>query len=445
MANILDYLDWFGDVPFDTMGFNEVDNVILAQLAYCNLENVVPTVEDGGWISMAETARRFVELNGKDQIYGWAGVVSPYTVLLPQKMAASRRFGGARLGRLFSRLDAASSEQLCVFHVKLPDGSTYVSFRGTDDTVTGWREDFEMTYRTVPSQVDALGYIEETCRDIEGPIMLGGHSKGGNVAVFAASLCTDEVRDKISVVWNDDGPGFDPEVLPPEAIDRIRDRLRTYVPQFDIVAQLLSVSEPTKIVVSDEEGVMAHSALSWQVLGPRFVAAVPQELSATAVNHAFDLWLGSADHDKRRHVFTEFFDLLGRAGVGTLSDLMSGDPAIVAGVTAQIASADLETREYLLDLVTALTSNFVQRQVSAAAHATTQTVKSLLDGEHPLINEETPLDLDEMNRYQRYVARRRTLRNVVRWLGLDRWPVRAALAGAAGAVVALVVRKRLRG
>lgn len=98
MANILDYLDWFGDVPLDTMGFNEVDNVILAQLAYCNLENVVPTVEDGGWISMAETARRFVELNGKDQIYGWAGVVSPYTVLLPQKMAASRRFGGARLG-----------------------------------------------------------------------------------------------------------------------------------------------------------------------------------------------------------------------------------------------------------------------------------------------------------------------------------------------------------
>ena len=286
MADILDYLDWYGDVPLEAVPFNEVDNVVLAQLSYCALEGVVPTVAEGGTVTMAEAAERFLEVNGKEQIYGWAGVVSPYTVLLPQKLAAGRRFRDARLGRLHARLDARSGEQLCVFHVGLSDGSTYVTFRGTDDTVVGWREDFEMTYDVVPSQTDAATYLDVTCGDVPAPIMVGGHSKGGNLAVYGAAMCGEAVRGKVSVIWNNDGPGFDPEVLPEESIAPVRDRIRTYVPEFDVVGQLLSVGEPTKVVASDERGVMQHSALSWQVLGPSFVESPGILPEARAVNRA---------------------------------------------------------------------------------------------------------------------------------------------------------------
>ncbi len=449
MADILDYLDWYGDVPLEAVPFNEVDNVVLAQLSYCALEGVVPTVAEGGTVTMAEAAERFLEVNGKEQIYGWAGVVSPYTVLLPQKLAAGRRFRDARLGRLHARLDARSGEQLCVFHVGLSDGSTYVTFRGTDDTVVGWREDFEMTYDVVPSQTDAATYLDVTCGDVPAPIMVGGHSKGGNLAVYGAAMCGEAVRGKVSVIWNNDGPGFDPEVLPEESIAPVRDRIRTYVPEFDVVGQLLSVGEPTKVVASDERGVMQHSALSWQVLGPSFVESPGILPEARAVNRAFDSWLDSADREKRRHVCTAFFDSLQDVGVEGLSDLMSGDPEIVAGVTARIAGAEPEVRDYIMDLLGVLASGYMQTRVSQAAQATTETVHQLLGGGaalggEPVFDETGPLDPAEMRRYQRYIGRKRTLDNARRWLGLDRPAVRAVLGAAAGTAVGVLLFKALR-
>ncbi len=449
MADILDYLDWYGDVPLEAVPFNEVDNVVLAQLSYCALEGVVPTVAEGGTVTMAEAAERFLEVNGKEQIYGWAGVVSPYTVLLPQKLAAGRRFRDARLGRLHARLDARSGEQLCVFHVGLSDGSTYVTFRGTDDTVVGWREDFEMTYDVVSSQTDAATYLDVTCGDVPAPIMVGGHSKGGNLAVYGAAMCGEAVRGKVSVIWNNDGPGFDPEVLPEESIAPVRDRIRTYVPEFDVVGQLLSVGEPTKVVASDERGVMQHSALSWQVLGPSFVESPGILPEARAVNRAFDSWLDSADREKRRHVFTAFFDSLQDVGVEGLSDLMSGDPEIVAGVTARIAGAEPEVRDYIMDLLGVLASGYMQTRVSQAAQATTETVHQLLGGGaalggEPVFDETGPLDPAEMRRYQRYIGRKRTLDNARRWLGLDRPAVRAVLGAAAGTAVGVLLFKALR-
>lgn len=449
MANVLDYLDWYGDVPLDAVPFNEVDNAALAQLSYCAFEGVVPTVAQGGSISMGEAAERFLEVNGKEEIYGAAGVVSPLSALLPQKLAAGRRFGSARLSRFHSRFDVEDSEQLCVFHIELPDGSTYVTFRGTDDTLVGWREDFEMTYAQIPSQTDAATYINATCADVDGPLMLGGHSKGGNLAVFAGATCDACVREKIAAIWNNDGPGFDPEVLPDERLEPVRGLVRTYVPEFDVVGQLLSVGEPTKVVASTERGVMQHSLMSWQVLGQAFVETPGILPEAQAVNRAFDTWLGSADHEKRRHVFNAFFDSLQKAGVSGLSDLMSGDPAIVTGVTAQIATLDPETRSYITDLLGVLAGGYMQSRVSMAAHATTETVQQIIDNgavraAAPSIDETGPLDISEMRRYQAYLARQRAKENLYRWLGLDRPKVRAALGAAAGTMAAALAWKALR-
>ncbi len=229
----------------------------------------------------------------------------------------------------------------------------------------------------------------------------------------------------------------------------MRDRIRTYVPEFDVVGQLLSVGEPTKVVASDERGVMQHSALSWQVLGPSFVESPGILPEARAVNRAFDSWLDSADREKRRHVFTAFFDSLQDVGVEGLSDLMSGDPEIVAGVTARIAGAEPEVRDYIMDLLGVLASGYMQTRVSQAAQATTETVHQLLGGGaalggEPVFDETGPLDPAEMRRYQRYIGRKRTLDNARRWLGLDRPAVRAVLGAAAGTAVGVLLFKALR-
>ncbi|MDJ1122381.1 DUF2974 domain-containing protein [Olsenella sp. YH-ols2217] len=436
MANMLDYLDWFGDVPLDQVPFNEVDNAILAQLSYVAFEGVVPWATEDTWVTMAEAAEEFRKLHGKGTIYGHAGVISPLTSLLPQKLAEGRRFSGALVGRLHSRTDVAESEQLAVFQVRLSDGSTYVTFRGTDDTIVGWREDFEMTYGTVTSQRDAVTYLNVTCADIPAPIMVGGHSKGGNLAVYAAALCDQAVRDKISVVWNDDGPGFDEGVLPASALDRIRDRVRTYVPAFDVVGQLLDVLEPTKIVLSSDQGVMQHSAMGWQVRGTEFVGVEPQELlpSARKVNAAFDQWLGSANQEKRRELFGEFFDCLEAAGVRTLSDLLSGDPSVVTSVVSQMADADPAMRDYVIGLLMELASITLQDSAAQLAETAGAAVQDFV-APAPALDPETPLSAEEMARYRRTETRRRRFSSLARLLGLTTQGLQAVLAVAGGATL----------
>lgn len=454
MADMLDYLDWFSDVPLAEVPFNEVDNAILAQLAYCALEGVVPTAEEGGAISMAEADVRYRQIHDKESIYGSAGVISPYTALLPGRLGNSARFGNAQLSCLYSHLDAASAEQFCAFHIALDDGSTYVTFRGTDDTLVGWREDFEMTYGTVASQRSAVDYLNATCASTSGPLMVGGHSKGGNLAIYGAALCDKSIQDRIAHVWNNDGPGFDKGVLAAEKLAAIQGRISTFVPVFDVVGQLLSVTQDAKIVESDATGIMQHSAMSWQVRGPRFVAADPQELlpGAVRLNQAFDRWLSETDEQERKHVFTAFFDALEAIPVTTLSDLMSGDPAILAAVAEKLVNAEAKTRDYIMDLLGVLASGYMQERVTTVAQMTQDTVAAVMDSPMgyrgaPQMDEAEPLSPEELRRYRRYLGRQKAWENVAKLLGVRVSRLKKGCAVAAGALgaaalVSAVVRSR---
>ncbi|BCV19287.1 hypothetical protein ATOBIA_N15770 [Atopobiaceae bacterium P1] len=454
MADMLDYLDWFGDISLAEVPFNEVDNAILSQLAYCALEGVVPSVEEGGAISMAQADVRYRQLHDKESIYGSAGVISPYTALLPGRLGASKRFGNARLSNLYSHLDAESAEQFCAFHIALDDGSTYVTFRGTDDTLVGWREDFEMTYGTVASQRSAVDYLNATCASTSGPLMVGGHSKGGNLAIYGAALCATPIQDRIARVWNNDGPGFDKGVLAAEKLSAIQERISTFIPVFDVVGQLLSVTQDAKIVESDATGIMQHSAMSWQVRGPRFVAASPQELlpAAKSLNQAFDRWLSETTDQERKHVFTAFFDALAAIPVTTLSDLMSGDPAILAAVTEKLVNADPKTRDYIMDLLGVLAGGYMQERVTTVAQMTQDTVAAMIDNPMnrrgaPQMDETEPLSPEELRRYRRYLGREQAWENVAKLLGtrasrLKKGCAVAAGALGAGALISAIVRRR---
>ena len=454
MADMLDYLDWFGDIPLAEVPFNEVDNAILSQLAYCAVEGVVPTVEEGGAISMAEADARYRQLHDKESIYGSAGVISPYTALLPGRLGNCTRFCDAQLSCLYSHLDAATAEQFCAFHIALDDGSTYVAFRGTDDTLVGWREDFEMTYGVVTSQRSAVDYLNSTCASGSGPLLVGGHSKGGNLAIYGAALCEAPIQNRITHVWNNDGPGFDQGILPAEKLATIQGRISTFVPVFDVVGQLLSVTQDAKIVESDATGIMQHSAMSWQVMGTQFVAADPQELlpAAVSLNQAFDRWLSETTEQERKHVFTAFFDALAAIPVTTLSDLMSGDPAILAAVTEKLVNADPKTRDYIMDLLGVLAGGYMQERVTTVAQMTQDTVAAMMDNpmSHrgaPQMDEAEPLSPEELRRYRRYLGREQAWENVAKLLGvrvsrLKKGCAVAASALGAGALISALVRRR---
>ncbi len=364
MANMLDYLDWRGDVSFKQSPFNEVDNVILAQLSYLDLEGIIPTIEEGGSISMTGLAEKYRAMGRNDEMNNYEGVVDPLTKYLPDKMAAGQRFREMRFSKLQSTFDKENQEQFFAFHASLPHHTTYISFRGTDNTLLGWRENFAMTYTTAAAQIEALRYVHATCKNPLQKIMLGGHSKGANLAMYAGALVNPKVQKRIVKIWDNDGPGFREQTLSRETLAAIRPKIYTILPVFDVVGQLLYAPEADKLIKSSAEGIYQHSALSWLVERDAFVAATNQEIDQEAepIFSAFNSWFRSASPEKRRAIFTEFFDMLDHAHIRTLSELLSADPEMLASLLQELPNTNKETRDYAIDFFMRLVGNIANNK-----------------------------------------------------------------------------------
>lgn len=212
MGNIIDYIDWRGDLPLSVDPFNEVDNLILSQLAYFDFSGLVP--EPGrqdyarGFEIIEKANRRSRtltdQLNAKDVPERFRQLP-----LLLLKVAASVRFGNMRYTNYMNIVDSSKDEQLAAITYILDDGSYYVAFRGTDDSLIGWKEDFDFSYmHQTAGQRDAVSYMDSTLTGVIADIRVGGHSKGGNFAVYAAAFCNPAVNERILTVYSNDGPGF---------------------------------------------------------------------------------------------------------------------------------------------------------------------------------------------------------------------------------------------
>ena len=156
--------------------------------------------------------------------------------------------------------------------VLLEDGSAFLAFRGTDGTLVGWKEDFNLSFLdVVPAQLEAADYVQTFAAGFSGPLRLGGHSKGGNLAVAGAALAGMKARDQIRSVWSFDGPGLNAYLLARPGYSELLTRIRSFVPKSSVVGLLLAHEEPYTVVDSDQEGLFQHDPYSWQVQGPGFV------------------------------------------------------------------------------------------------------------------------------------------------------------------------------
>ena len=268
MANAIDYLDWRGDVPLSLDGFNEVDGLIICKLTSLDFTGIVP--EDGE-LGFADALGEYFKRHGEEDRR--LGVLLPAgTVTMAKKLLASRRFAGLVISNYINRVDGANAEQFCALTARLPDGTRYAAFRGTDDTIAAWREDFNMSAQdAVPAQLDAAAYLTRLGWEYDGAVRVGGHSKGGNLAVYAAMSAPEELQERISDVYNYDGPGFRFSVAAEAGFMRVRDKIRMFVPQHSMVGVLLANDCPYSIVESSASGVSAHNGFTWQVYGRRFV------------------------------------------------------------------------------------------------------------------------------------------------------------------------------
>ncbi len=316
MANLFDYLDWRGDLDFRMIPPNPVDALVFSTLAYINFSGIVPEAVDG-WVGLQEAAKGlFVVPN----VEGRLRIRNDLELL--RRCAGTKRFGSCKLGFYRDVLIREQETQFAAMTFLLSDGSAFVAFRGTDYTMTGWKEDFNMSFQeVVPAQLAAEAYLREFAEVCTNPLYICGHSKGGNLAVFAGAKCGESIQRRIVGVYNNDGPGFQQSMMVDAGYQAIVPRIFTYVPQSSVIGMLLEHEEPFIVVKSTQVGLMQHDPYSWSVLGGDFVQQEEVTAESRFIDRALKNWLADMSIEDRNTFVDTVFEVIETSGVDSTRDL----------------------------------------------------------------------------------------------------------------------------
>ncbi len=353
VENILDYIDWRGDLTLAQSPFNEVDNLILAELAFVDFADIVPSFDAGGGpVTLHDAAELyFARESGTGEEMG---VLVPDAIPeLLRRCAQSARFGDILLYGYDAQIDRAREKQFAAVTMQLSDGTVYVAYRGTDDTLVGWKEDFNMSFLpVVPSQEESLVYLRRTAQVYRrAKLRLGGHSKGGNLAVYSAVQCGEEIQRRIVAVYNNDGPGFSSDILQTEAYRRMEGRILTIVPQSSVVGMLLTHAESYAVVCSGQTGLWQHDGFSWAVRGASFVYLDDISSEGRFYDAALKELVARLTPAQREAFSNALFEVLSATDAQTLTELREDGLRAAAAMVRTIGDLDKPTRAALRDTV----------------------------------------------------------------------------------------------
>lgn len=313
--NIVDYVDMRGDLTFAERPFNEVDNLVLAELAYAEMKDIVADT-DTFTVSLAELYEKYVALGYQSLL-----VNDPKPLL--ERVAAAPRYQGVRLGAYVDRVDPEQEVQFAGVTFMLDDGTAYVAYRGTDNTIVGWREDFNFSYLTeTPGQSDAVAYLNRIAACTGCPLRVGGHSKGGNFALYASAFCEESVRrDRVKEIYSNDGPGFKSSVADSAEYAAVLDKVIKIIPESSLIGILLTSKVQPRVVASDAKGLMQHDPYSWRVRGAAFERVDGLSPASLYMNETLKKWMDTLNDEQKKAFVNAIFDSLDASGAFTLSEM----------------------------------------------------------------------------------------------------------------------------
>jgi len=349
MAGLFDYLDWRGDLTFDEAEFNEVDSMILAWLSYAALDGIVPEkCSEADTITIEKASEQFLKTHDAQKMLKETVSFTKTSVLLLQKLASCKRFCSLELTGFVNRIDYKRETQFCAMTVLLKRNRYAVVFRGTDDHLIGWKEDFNMSFLPViPAQDMALSYLEETADRIRGKFYVCGHSKGGNLAVYAGVRASFRTRRKILDIYNHDGPGFYDLNGLGAAYEEMLPKIHSFVPETAVVGMLLEQVGEHNVVKSNSKGLMQHDAMSWEVLGPEFVTVNKVSDTSRMVNDILKNWLKEISNEERATFVDTLYKILDASQARSIDDLNAEKGRIANVVLKELGGLDKETRTML--------------------------------------------------------------------------------------------------
>ncbi len=338
MGNVVNYIKWRGDLSFTNAPFNEVDNLALSLLVYNDFGGIVPGKDESASISVKDASEWYFTSHSLENLtrldFDW----------ILYYMAKTGRFGELKLSDYVDINDSDRNMMFTAMTIHLPDGTLFVSFRGTTMEIDDWRMDFQISFEEIEAQRAAARYLKHITEKYAGDIYVGGHSKGGNLAVYAAMNAPYVVRNRIKRIYSNDGPGFAPELLDEEKFLEIKDRITHIVPTFCVVGMLFELNVPHHIVASDGEKILQHSGMTWKVEGDHFVKKRYMTEESMVYNKAIDDWIGNATIEQRRAFTRDIFDSMKSAGAVSIYDISKGGFHDFGTILLSAANSESKTK-----------------------------------------------------------------------------------------------------
>ena len=357
MKNMLDYIKEFGHVSFEERAFSEIDALVLTELEYLPLEKVVPSDVNGEHFATVKDIAEYMKEHKQELFDENPMMITQERHEVSQVIADAPRFQSLKFFGVVSVWDKDTTKQFAAVTVEVEPSVRLVVFRGTDETLIGWKEDFLMTYSPlVAAQTDAKEYLAKQASLFDGDLMVSGHSKGGNLAIYAAATQEEDVQLRIVDIFCFDSPGLYRSVLETKGYQNIVPLAMRYIPQDSLVGLMLESEVPYVIVKSNATGAMQHSAMTWEIEDGQFIKMEKLTKNSQLNDQTLKKWTESVSDEELELFWNVFFELLFSVGIDTVNDLYGQFMHYVQEFLKAAGEMDEEKRELLTRIALLLVS-----------------------------------------------------------------------------------------
>ena len=321
MANMFDYINWRGNIKFEQVGINEIDSLIFTELAYLPYENLVSSPDIKKTITISELSKKYFEIYDLDN---YVGAIIPGKEIseLLYAVKDTKRYSGVKVWGYVNSIDIEKEKQFSAICFDITEDETYVAYRGTDDTLVGWKENLNMALFTpIPSQIDGVEYLNKIATKSHKKLYLGGHSKGGNLAIYSSLFADKKVKDKVLFVHSFDGPGFKEEFI--DSIENKDDfsKIKTFIPNASTVGMIFNIIGEQKIIASSQKGLRQHDSFSWSLMADEFVVAEKLKKSSVELHDLLIKWVDKMSKEEVTDFIESLYKISTSTDASTLTEI----------------------------------------------------------------------------------------------------------------------------
>ena len=349
MGNLITYVQQYEAQTFQEKPLTDIDILVLTEIAYLPFDKIVPSsFEVKSGISLNQLGEKFETIKEKEHENN-PFMITKERIQLLDVVSKSQRYKDIKVFGFMNDIDDELTKQFAAVCYQWEEESRWIIFRGTDESLTGWKEDFMMTYSDlIPAQIDAIEYLRKQAELFSGSLNISGHSKGGNLSLYASAMQEEDIQHRIQQIYCWDAPGVHRSILNTEGYQRVVSKAKRYIPQDSIVGLMLESQVPYHIIESQGSGISQHSALMWNIEDDHFVELTELTRNSQLTDQTFKQWTEVVSDEELKLFFDAFFELFFEMGVETVNDVYYNFRFYVQKFFQKAYQMDTEKREILL-------------------------------------------------------------------------------------------------